>query len=339
MFLHPSRRIMPPPHSPGTPPHAPSTCVICGALRRPDASPPLCGSVPCRWRYDAVPEAERCIVCRRPLEPAEFALHVCAAPDCRQRAMVKRPLVDRLEQERRRRLFDETMTTLTQQRREEQALRDGVDDPAAYAVVLVPALRRAQVPVTVERRALLRAHLVAEVAAALQPESDEARARRASAEPEEPSPDFSAVIAGACSRCEGFCCRNAAEHAYLRVDTMRAQFERHPELDPDTLVERYLSYAGPSGTDGSCIFHGSRGCSLPRDMRAPLCRRFICGGLKLYHNDHRAVDGGRAFVVAADAETVHASGFVDVRELRVRRSAQREGRQAAESPRLPAHGS
>ena len=182
------------------------------------------------------------------------------------------------------------MTALTQARREEDAERDGVDEPASYAVVLVPALRRPQVPISEERRSRLRANLVAEVAAALEPESDEARARRASAEPDEPSADFAAVIDGACSRCQGFCCRNAAEHAYLRVDTMRAQFERHPELDADALVERYLAHAGPTGTEGSCIFHGPRGCALPRSMRAPLCRRFICDGLKLYANDEAAVE-------------------------------------------------
>lgn len=45
------------------------------------------------------------------------------------------------------------------------------------------------------------------------------------------------------------------------------------------LLRLYLERVPPVAYRDSCIFHGSRGCTLDRSMRADVCNSYFCGGL------------------------------------------------------------
>ena len=52
---------------------------------------------------------------------------------------------------------------------------------------------------------------------------------------------------------------------------------------PNTLCCGYISSASrPSPTENSCIFHGMKGCTLDRLLRADICNSYYCGGLGDY---------------------------------------------------------
>jgi hypothetical protein len=55
----------------------------------------------------------------------------------------------------------------------------------------------------------------------------------------------------------------------------------------------------------SCIFHGKKGCTLDRSMRADICNTYFCNGLMAY------IKGGHApeptVVIAGDTEKMHVS--------------------------------
>jgi hypothetical protein len=98
---------------------------------------------------------------------------------------------------------------------------------------------------------------------------------------EGPSVDVEQAVAVACGACRGWCCRLGAAHsAFLASSTLRrtaAEFERRgAKPSVDGLVDAYVSHIGTTHVEGSCLFHGDRGCTLPRFMRSDVCNGYVC---------------------------------------------------------------
>lgn len=59
------------------------------------------------------------------------------------------------------------------------------------------------------------------------------------------------------------------------------------------------------GYEGSCIFHGSQGCTLDRAMRSDVCNAYFCGGLEAYLSAGAAA--GPTVVIAGEGRTIRTS--------------------------------
>ena len=97
----------------------------------------------------------------------------------------------------------------------------------------------------------------------------------ASAEP------TAAAIATACAGCRGWCCRKGGEHtAHLTVDTLLRAIRRWPSEvgapSADDLSDQYVAHSEATHAEGSCLFHGERGCRLPRSLRSEVCNTYLC---------------------------------------------------------------
>lgn len=80
-----------------------------------------------------------------------------------------------------------------------------------------------------------------------------------------------------CALCSGRCCRlGGQQHAFLRGAPLRRWLSRHAGATWADAVEHYLNLVAARHVDGSCLHHGERGCTLPRDMRADICNEFAC---------------------------------------------------------------
>src|SRR5206468_2985195 len=95
------------------------------------------------------------------------------------------------------------------------------------------------------------------------PAVDEGTAAALEATPASVAPG---VLAKACAQCQGFCCRRGGNHAYLTGDTIRRYSDAHPSLSSADILAAYMSRVGQVTFEGSCIYHGSHGCTLPADM-------------------------------------------------------------------------
>ena len=93
-----------------------------------------------------------------------------------------------------------------------------------------------------------------------------------------------AVTAAGCTHCQGFCCRNGGNEAYIDVRTMARVRKAHPDLDAAGILRLYTSVVPQQAVTESCIFHGERGCTLARSLRAELCNSYWCTGLQDYLN-------------------------------------------------------
>jgi hypothetical protein len=116
--------------------------------------------------------------------------------------------------------------------------------------------------------------------------SDLGKARRLDrlTTPVSPEPaGFPAVVARtACSLRKGWCCRNGADDAFLDDRTLARSRIANPEISDDAIMRLYLARVPEAAYQDSCIFHGKRGCTLDRSMRADVCNTYFCGGLRAY---------------------------------------------------------
>lgn len=315
-------------------PPGPTTCVVCGAplaATGPGAAP-VCGQVACQWTYRTAPPDRSCGVCRRPLTLVEVAAGVCAAPACRREwTLERRRARSRAVQEareararRERAAFEAIARPLRERGARALGLAAG-----EYPLAFVPTYTGRTSPLPVRRRRRFEAHLRAMLAASAAPADAGAAATPAfetlppDAPPFDEPPlrdDLAAVFGHACGVCRGRCCSNAGERAYISPETMRRHRAAHPERSDEEIVAAYLRHVPARTYTGSCVYHTVGGCTLPRDMRAGICNRFYCSGLRDFQAQHGDAEPARAFFVSVGAERGRAA-FVDARDVRVVRRA------------------
>ena len=161
-------------------------------------------------------------------------------------------------------------------------------------LVTVPLLDGTTEPPPPGRVRALKRHLVQSLRGLRAAKRPERLVQKSTPEPE----GFTAtVLAAGCATCQGHCCKGGGDHAYIDERTMARVRRTHPELDARAVIGLYLARLAPESYSGSCLFHGSHGCTLGRALRAELCNAYYCNGLQDFLK--RAEPPDRAQVVAA----------------------------------------
>lgn len=62
-----------------------------------------------------------------------------------------------------------------------------------------------------------------------------------------------------------------------------------------------MSAIGPRTYRGSCIYHGPKGCSLTRELRADLCNNFHCEAMSRFRAGMAEANSASIFTVSRDA--------------------------------------
>lgn len=143
--------------------------------------------------------------------------------------------------------------------------------------VNVPSQTSDLVPPSPERIRALRRHLVG----ALRDLRVARRPDRLIQAREEPISGLAGeVIRAGCALCRGHCCRGGGTHAYIDERTMARVRTERAAMTAAAVIGLYMKSIARPGFRDSCLFHGSAGCTLPRDLRAELCNSYHCNGLK-----------------------------------------------------------
>ena len=77
-----------------------------------------------------------------------------------------------------------------------------------------------------------------------------------------------------------------------------------PEMNERAMLRLYLDLVPPVAYRDSCIFHGKRGCTLDRSLRADICNSYYCGGLGAYMKTSPAVP---VKVIAGEGDKMRTS--------------------------------
>jgi hypothetical protein len=144
-------------------------------------------------------------------------------------------------------------------------------------VVTVPLLNDTLEPPPSSRVRALKRHLVQSLRELRNAKRPERLVQRTTPEPA----DFTAaVLRAGCATCQGHCCKGGGDHAYIDERTMARVRRDNPELDARAIIGLFLARLAPVAYRGSCLFHGTDGCTLGRGLRAELCNAYYCNGLQ-----------------------------------------------------------
>lgn len=124
--------------------------------------------------------------------------------------------------------------------------------------------------------------------------------------------DAATILGLSCGTCRGECCTAGGDHAFLRADSLIRVREQHPEANEGALLASYAAYLPTRHYRGSCVYHTTAGCALPRAMRSNICNRYLCGGLTQLKRALESVEGNAAFVGAADSVHLRRMARIDV---------------------------
>lgn len=145
-------------------------------------------------------------------------------------------------------------------------------DSANPDVSVIPYQRRPVLPTVPARRVAFREHLDRIIAESF------ARAP----EPEEPQRDETphpARLDAACALCQGHCCLpGGLANAFLSVAEIDRYRRRSTNATPEAARYVWLDRLPDETVLLSCVFHGDRGCTLPRALRSSTCNDLICRG-------------------------------------------------------------
>ena len=125
-----------------------------------------------------------------------------------------------------------------------------------------------------------------------------------------------AVLGRSCATCRGKCCTSGGNHAFLRDETIERVHREQPSLDMSAILAVYANHLPKHHFAGSCVYHASDGCGLPRTLRSDLCNRYECGGLTQLRSAVSGRENPSAFVAAADAHVLRRMALVDASETR-----------------------
>ena len=205
------------------------------------------------------------------------------------------------------------------------------EEPERIAIGVVPRQDSPVVPLPEDRREGFAAHIdkiIAEAFAAGEPEIDLHR-READERPED------SLIYATCASCQGRCCflGNFSE-AFLTAETVQMHRSRNPGAAPAEIRAHYLGRLPEAHVRHSCVYHGARGCVLPRRERADICNRYHCNPQTDLLRRFRAMPATKAIIVADEVDVAPAVGLYDL--TRGWRPLRMPGAPEAREPETPA---
>ncbi len=192
------------------------------------------------------------------------------------------------------------------------------DQQQAIPVAVVPANTRQTEPVPEATRTIFLSRLRDTLADIRADDADRVHDGSAAVEevpltsPSAPrTAQVDAVLGRSCATCRGECCTAGGNHAFLRRESVERIRREHTRLDDRELLATYEGHIAERHYRGSCLFHATTGCTLPRTLRSDLCNRYICGGLTQLTTALEATGGSTAFVGAADSVHLRRMALVD----------------------------
>ncbi len=100
-----------------------------------------------------------------------------------------------------------------------------------------------------------------------------------------------------CAVCEGGCCVQGENTAYLTPRTIHRFMDANPTMSPDDVHQAYVDRIPTETVTDSCINQSPTGCALPREMRSDTCNSYYCDGLTNWHDSPPEQRGDQLLVV------------------------------------------
>ncbi len=193
-----------------------------------------------------------------------------------------------------------------------------LDVPVPVPVGVVPANTRETAPLPLRTRRVFLDRLAERIRATYaEPDTGATPADVATLDPAPSTQHATASILGrSCATCRGECCTAGGDHAFLREDSLARVRSTHPAHNEQSLIATYAAHLPARHYRGSCVYHTTVGCALPRTLRANICNRYLCGGLTQLKRALESSESEMAFVAAADSVHLRRMARIDANGTR-----------------------
>ena len=139
-------------------------------------------------------------------------------------------------------------------------------------------------------------------------------------------PAANAIAANLCALCRGRCCRLGRQgRAFLEPHHLRGWLDERPGATWADAVDHYLGLVPAVHLRQSCLFHGERGCVLPRERRSDVCNDFACDELGEARRMADADPAAMAVVGIVESHGVRAAAQVSAGSRRLLPEVRRRG--------------
>lgn len=122
--------------------------------------------------------------------------------------------------------------------------------------------------------------------------------------------EASLTVINACTTCRGACCTNGREHAFLRPRFLAWRLLQEPGLTTAEMFADYTARMPGLSHEESCVYHGERGCVLPREIRGSTCNDFLCTGI-VDHSKVQADPDVPSLAIGFDVDKPIRAGRMD----------------------------
>lgn len=130
------------------------------------------------------------------------------------------------------------------------------------------------------------------------------------------------LMDAACILCKGHCCLQGGPHnAFLEIEDIQRFRVRHRGATREDIRAAYREQMPEMTIVMSCVFHGSLGCTLPREMRSQLCNSFVCRGQSVLAQGKAADKTAAVILAAPQSKAVAGATFDDDNGYRPIKSA------------------
>jgi hypothetical protein len=98
---------------------------------------------------------------------------------------------------------------------------------------------------------------------------------------------------------------------------MLRYLKQHPGHRSREVLAAYTRYLNGETFVGSCVFHRTDGCGLPRELRSDTCNDYYCEGLRTYRSIESRLPRPKGFFLSGPA----VGDFIEADRIRAARSA------------------
>jgi hypothetical protein len=120
-----------------------------------------------------------------------------------------------------------------------------------------------------------------------------------------------------CGTCKGSCCQQGGENmAFLRQSVLDRAEQTLGLGSRADVIQHYVALLPDQHIAGSCFFHGSDGCTIPREIRSETCNAYQCHALRSFNAAIAGMkDDATILLLAGDEAGVQRAGMIDGDQL------------------------
>jgi len=115
-----------------------------------------------------------------------------------------------------------------------------------------------------------------------------------------------------CQLCAGYCCQQGEKYAYITPTMMREKLSQLSLDQAKDLYQKYKNHLPDKMINHSCMYHTTKGCALPTELRSNTCNTFFCKQSAKIIKDITSHQNKKIYVIAHNDEYIVRANEINI---------------------------